>query len=138
MTVAPDPSSAPDLPPAGAPLVARGEDWDALRAGFRWPRQAVDPGAAFNMYEAICGRWARIAPDRPALRLLRHDGEYREWTFAELDRASARLANALTARGLGRGDRCGLLLPQTQEALLTHLACYRIGAVVVPLFTLFG
>jgi acetyl-CoA synthetase len=31
-----------------------------------------------------------------------------------------------------------VLLPQTPEAAVTHLACYRIGAVVVPLFTLFG
>jgi acetyl-CoA synthetase len=30
------------------------------------------------------------------------------------------------------------LLPQTPEALLTHLACYKLGAIVVPLFTLFG
>ena len=31
-----------------------------------------------------------------------------------------------------------VLLPQTAETLLTHLAAYRLGAVVVPLFTLFG
>ena len=31
-----------------------------------------------------------------------------------------------------------MLLPQTPETLLTHLAAYRLGAVVVPLFTLFG
>ena len=42
------------------------------------------------------------------------------------------------AHGIGRGDRVAVLLPQTPEALLTHLAAYRLGAVVVPLFTLFG
>jgi acetyl-CoA synthetase len=31
-----------------------------------------------------------------------------------------------------------VLLPQVPEAALTHLAAYRLGAVVVPLFTLFG
>ena len=51
---------------------------------------------------------------------------------------SRRLANVLAARGIGRGDRVAVLLPQSPEAVLTHLAAYRLGAVVVPLFTLFG
>jgi acetyl-CoA synthetase len=121
------------LPEPGAPLLAPGKDWAAMRAGFRWP--ALE---RFNIYQAICGRWARVEPERTALRILRPDGDSREWTYGELDRASARFANALAARGLRRGERVGLLLPQTQEALITHLACYRLGAVVVPLFTLFG
>ena len=69
---------------------------------------------------------------------LRPDGEIRDYGYIQLSRASSRLANALHARGLRRGDRCALLLPQTPEALLTHLACYKLGAIVVPLFTLFG
>ncbi|MGM0586475.1 MAG: AMP-binding protein [Pseudomonadota bacterium] len=121
------------LPSPGAPLVAPGRDWEAMRAAFRWPRPD-----RFNIFDAVCGRWARAEPDRLALRVLRPDDETRDWRYGELDRASARLANALAARGLTRGERVGLLLPQTQEALLTHLACYRLGAIVVPLFTLFG
>ncbi len=126
------------LPAPGQPLVRPGDDWRAMRAAFRWPDEAVNPASTFNIYEATVGRWAAHAPDRVGLRILRPDGDRREWTYAELARASARLANALSARGLARGDRLGLLLPQTQEALITHLACYRLGAVVVPLFTLFG
>ena len=126
------------LPEPGVGLVARGADWRAIRAAFQWPDAAVRPEARFNIHAATVGKWAKRAPDRVGLRILRDDGDWREGTYAELDRASARLANAFTARGLRRGDRCGLLLPQTQEAMLTHLACYRIGAVVVPLFTLFG
>ncbi|MFO7854819.1 MAG: AMP-binding protein [Paracoccaceae bacterium] len=117
----------------GRPLVAPGGDWDAIRARFRWPRPE-----RFNLARACCGDWAAAEPDRPALIFLRLDGERRVWTHGELWRASGRLANALAARGLGRGDRCGLLLPQTPEALLTHLACWRLGAVTAPLFTLFG
>jgi acyl-CoA synthetase (AMP-forming)/AMP-acid ligase II len=44
-------------------------------------------------------RSARYWPKAPALVC----GD-RSWTFADLDRATDRLADALTARGLGPGD----------------------------------
>ena len=117
---------------AGQPSVAPGDDWDALTARFRWPRRRH-----YNIAEAACDGWARHAPDRLALRHLGPEG-VRDWSYGALARASRRLANGLAARGVGRGDRVALLLPQSPEALLTHLAAYRLGAIVVPLFTLFG
>jgi acetyl-CoA synthetase len=118
--------------PGRSPLPP-GTGWDELRAGFAWPRPAT-----FNIAEACCDAWAQAAPDRVALRYLRPDGEVRDYSYAQLARASGRFGEALRAHGIGRGDRVAVLLPQTPEALLTHLAAYRIGAVVVPLFTLFG
>ena len=117
----------------GRATITPGRSWDGLVAGFRWPRPR-----RFNIAEACCDVWARAEPDRLALRYLRADGGTRDWSFAELSRASKRLANAFAGHGIGRGDRVALLLPQTPEALLTHLAAYRLGAVVVPLFALFG
>ncbi|CAN5632324.1 AMP-binding protein [soil metagenome] len=116
----------------GRRLIEAG-DWDAMRAGCEWPR----PGR-FNIAETVCEAWARAAPGRVALRYLRPDGEVRDYTYGELSRASGRFANTLEAHGIGRGERVAVLLPQTPETAITHLACYRIGAVVVPLFTLFG
>jgi acetyl-CoA synthetase len=117
----------------GRALIRPGGDWEALRAGFRWPRPK-----RFNIAEACCDAWARAAPERLALRYVRPDGEVRDYSYGQLARASRRFANALAERGVGRGDRVAVLLPQTPEAALTHLAAYRLGAVVVPLFTLFG
>jgi acetyl-CoA synthetase len=117
----------------GRSIIAPAESWEALCAGFRWPRPE-----RFNIADAVCGHWARVEPERLALRYLRPDGEVRDWSHAQLWRASGRFANVLAAHGLGRGDRVAVLLPQTPEAVVTHLAAYRIGAVVVPLFTLFG
>ena len=113
--------------------LAPGRSWDAMRAGFRWR-----PPARFNMAEALCGRWARARPDRAALRHLRADGTLDVWTYGRLERAACRLANALAAAGVARGDRVAVLLPQSPETLLTHLAAYRLGAIAAPLFTLFG
>ncbi|MBL8673499.1 MAG: AMP-binding protein, partial [Rhodospirillales bacterium] len=62
----------------------------------------------------------------------------RNWTFGELSRASSRLANALAARGVAKGDRVGVFLSQSAELAIGHLACYRMGAIALPLFTLFG
>lgn len=113
--------------------LAPGRSWDAMRAAFRFR-----PPARFNMAEALCGRWARAEPDRAALRHLRGDGSLEVWSYGRLERAACRLANALAAGGVGRGDRVAVLLPQSPETLLTHLAAYRLGAVAAPLFTLFG
>ncbi|MEL6679093.1 MAG: AMP-binding protein, partial [Pseudomonadota bacterium] len=107
--------------------------WEEMRAAFRW-----DMPARYNIAEEVCERWARAEPDREALIYLRPEGDTRTYTYAELSRASSRLANALLKRGLRAGDRCAVLLPQTPETVLTHLACYKIGVIVVPLFTLFG
>lgn len=117
----------------GRALVQTGRDWEGLRADFAWPRPA-----RFNIADAVCDVWARADPGRLALRYLRPDGEVRDWTYAQLARASARFGEVLKAHGIGRGDRVAVLLPQTPEAVVTHLAAYRIGAVVLPLFTLFG
>ncbi len=109
------------------------ENWKTMREAFRWPDLA-----RFNIAEVACARWARSQPDRRALTLLRTDGEVRHYTYAELDRAANRFANVLRAHGVARGDRVAVLLPQTPETVLTHLASYKLGAIVVPLFTLFG
>lgn len=114
-------------------LIDQAGSWEAMRANFVWPRPAW-----FNIAEAVNGHWARVAPGRIAIRYLRPDGAVRDWTHAELARASARFANVLKGHDVGRGDRVAVLLPQTPEAVVTHLAAYRIGAVVVPIFTLFG
>ncbi|RED13810.1 AMP-binding protein [Pontivivens insulae] len=115
------------------PLVQRTGTWQERRAAFRWPEPE-----RYNIAEETCERWARVAPDRIALTYLRPDNEVRAYSYIQLSRASSRLANAFAARGVRRGDRVAVLLPQTPETILTHLAAYKLGAIVVPLFTLFG
>ena len=59
-------------------------------------------------------------------------------SFEALSAATNRLANLLRAKGVGRGDRVAVLLPQIPEAAIAHLAIYKLGAIAVPLFQLFG
>jgi len=65
-------------------------------------------------------------------------GSVTHYTFEQLHDLSCRFANALQALGVVRGDRVAILLPQGPETLVAHLATYRMGAIALPLFSLFG
>ncbi|MGW6913806.1 (2,3-dihydroxybenzoyl)adenylate synthase [Kitasatospora sp. NPDC054939] len=56
------------------------------------------------------------------------------WTYAELDRRADRMAAGLLARGIGRGDRVVVQLPNTAEFFEVVFALFRIGAL--PVFAL--
>jgi acetyl-CoA synthetase len=71
-------------------------------------------------------------PERRALVVLGRDGSRAEWSFGEVADASARAAGALAARGVERGDVVMTLIGNRPEWVLTMLACFRIGAVVLP------
>ena len=62
----------------------------------------------------------------------------RRLSYRELAAETDRLANALAALGVQRGDRVGIFLPMLPETAVAVLACGRIGAVYVPLFSGFG
>jgi propionyl-CoA synthetase len=53
----------------------------------------------------------------------------RSFTYRELRDEVARVAGALTGLGVGRGDRVVVYMPMVPEAVMTMLACARIGAV---------
>ncbi len=92
--------------------------------------------AELNGYVACCARWADS--DRVALRWMGADGQKRNVTYRELDAGSARFANVLKARGIGRGDVVAGMVPRIPELLVAVLGTWRIGAVYQPLFTAFG
>ena len=50
-------------------------------------------------------------------------------TYRELHQQVCRLANALKANGVGKGDRVTIYLPMIPEAAVAMLACARIGAI---------
>jgi acetyl-CoA synthetase len=71
-------------------------------------------------------------PERRALVTISRAGERREWSFGEVADRSARLAGALAARGVGRGDVVMTLVGNRPEWVLAMVACFRLGAVVLP------
>ena len=74
----------------------------------------------------------RMPAEHLALVELARDGTRREWSFAEVSERSARLAGALRAQGVARGDVVMTLIGNRPEWVLAMCACFRIGAVVLP------
>src|SRR5215208_4695933 len=71
-------------------------------------------------------------PGRRALVALARVGARTEWSFGEVADAAARAAGALAARGVERGDVVLTLVGNRPEWVLAMVACFRIGAVVLP------
>jgi acetyl-CoA synthetase len=74
---------------------------------------------------------SRPAGER-ALIELRRDGTRRPWSFGEITDRSARLAGTLTGHGVRKGDVVMTLIGNRSEWVLTMVACFRLGAVVLP------
>ena len=61
-------------------------------------------------------------------------GDTRTITYAQLQDSVCQAANALTELGVQAGDRVAVYLPMIPEAVVTMLACARIGAVHMVVF----
>ena len=107
--------------------------YEQLHAAFRW--QVPDD---FNIAEACCGRWARETPKATAIYFDSESGCRAQYSYAQLQRAANRLANALLNQGVRRGHRVAIVLPQRFETAVAHIAIQQIGAVAMPLSMLFG
>jgi acetyl-CoA synthetase len=104
--------------------------YESLRRAFHWrvPER-------FNIGTACSDAHpARL----PGLISISSDGERLVHTFGELSEKSNRLANGLRSLGIQLGDRVGIVVPQSLETGLSHLALYKIGAIALPLASLFG
>ncbi|WP_418319778.1 AMP-binding protein [Piscinibacter sakaiensis] len=75
---------------------------------------------------------------RDALLWEGESGTRLRWTYANLGAEVSRLAAGLESLGLTQGDVIGLYLPNIPQAVAAFLACAKIGAIAMPLFSGFG
>ena len=102
------------------------------RANFVW-----DIPARYNIGVDICDKHAAATPDRTAIIDVDDEGLATEISFGALRDLSNQLANALASTAEA-GDRIAVLLPQCIETAAAHIAATKMGAISLPLFTLFG
>ena len=96
-------------------------------------------GGHFNYVENALDRHvAAGAGDRTAIIWEGDDGAVVTLTYAELLAATNRLAHALRQLGVGKGDRVGIFLPMLPETAIATLACGKLGAIYLPMFSGFG
>ncbi len=92
----------------------------------------------YNMGVDVCDKHAEAKPDAVGLIAEDEDGVVTRYSFADLKRLSNRLANVLGGSGVEPGERVGILLSQSVEAGVAHIAAWKAGCISIPLFTLFG
>src|SRR5207253_6745841 len=128
--------------------------WDALvkELGIVWSRPyhaVMDtssglpfarwfPGGLLNAYDSAVLRHRRSDPDSVALIGETEAGTVRQLTYAQLENAVEQTAAGLRSIGVERGVAVGLYLPLVIENAVALLACTKLGAVAVPLFSGFG
>ncbi|MCP4874474.1 MAG: AMP-binding protein [Gammaproteobacteria bacterium] len=107
-------------------------DFDAIRSEFRWSIPEK-----LNLAYQVCDRHQQRS-GQVAVYYESADGKRASYSFADLKKYSNQLANALRALGIRQGDRVAIVLPQTIETIVAHLAIHKLGAVSLPLAILFG
>jgi acetyl-CoA synthetase len=101
---------------------------------FRW-----FVGGRTNLaYNALDAHLARGRGDVTALVAVDERGARRALTYAQLHAEVERIAAALRAQGIRRGDRVTIYLPTCVEAIAAMLATVRIGAIHSVVFAGFG
>ena len=95
-------------------------------------------GGSVNLAHNCVDRWAERTPDAVAVVWEGEEGATRRVTYRELRALSARLANGLVSLGIAEGDAVGIFLPMSPEAVVAVMACSKLGAVWLPIFSGFG
>ncbi|MGO8949215.1 MAG: acetate--CoA ligase [Ktedonobacterales bacterium] len=129
--------------------------WDAVSVdlGLVWQKpysQVMDTsrgtpwttwfgGGKFNYVASALDQHASGAESQvTALIWEGEDGEVRKLTYRELMQLANRVANALVELGVVRGDRVAIYMPMIPETVAATLACGKIGAVFLPVFSGYG
>jgi acetyl-CoA synthetase len=76
--------------------------------------------------------------DRTALIFESEGGDIRRLSYADLSAEVCRVASAMLADGIGRGDKVGIYMPMCPEIVIAFFACLKIGAVAIPVFSGFA
>ena len=112
-----------------------GIDWSAASYDDLCRRHRWTIPARCNIARFACDRHA--GSGKLALLDVDEHGEVARYTFDQLADHSDRLASVLAGFGVGQGDRVAVFCPQRVENPLAHLAAMKLGAISVPLSSLF-
>ncbi len=129
--------------------------WDAAAKdlGIEWfapYRQVMDSTKGIPWTEWYVGGTLNIAhncldrhlggphAEHPAVIAEEEDGRVTRWSYGDLAQRVARVASAMRAHGIRRGDTVGLYLPMIADVITILLASLKIGAIVIPIFSGFA
>ena len=108
-----------------------------LSRGLPWARWFV--GGLYNyVHDAVDRRALGADANKTALVWEGEEGATQSLSHADLHAECNRLANALRAQGVGKGDRVGIFMPMIPETVVAVLAVAKLGAIIVPIFSGYG
>ncbi|MGH9169184.1 MAG: AMP-binding protein, partial [Acidimicrobiia bacterium] len=101
--------------------------------GVPWSKWFV--GGTINLAHNCVDVWAERTPQAVAVLWEGETGETRRVTYAELREMADRLAAGLRSLGVRERDAVGIFLPMAPETVAATLACAKLGAVYLPIFS---
>ena len=104
-------------------------------AGIPWTRWFIN--GRCNIVANAIDRHAKSQPNKNAYIFANESGS-RKITYRELDEQVSRLAGALVAAGIKKGDVVAIYLPMIPEAFYAIFACSKIGAIHTTIFSGFS
>ena len=104
-------------------------------AGIPWTKWFIN--GKCNIVANAIDRHVKKQPDKVAYIFANEHGS-RKITYRELDEQVSRLAGALAAAGVKKGDVIAIYLPMIPEAFYAIFACSKIGAVHTTIFSGFN
>ena len=121
-------------------LVRKGEDKKRIYHNFIIPTEqdgkltdiAFKNEEKFNFAYDVVDAIADREPEKLAMVHISDDGTERRFTFKDIKRESARVANYFKSLGIKPGDRVMLVLKRHYQFWFSILALHKLGAVVIP------
>jgi acetyl-CoA synthetase len=108
-----------------------------LSDGYPWPRWFV--GGRYNYVRDAVDKHATSSNAQKKAIVWEGDGgDVRTFTFAELSEETNRVAAGMRSLGIEKGDCVGIFMPMLPETAIATLACSKIGAIFVPIFSGYG
>lgn len=108
-----------------------------LAEGIQFPKWCV--GGKMNIVHNCVDKYqSSVVSGQLAIVFEGEEGITKTLTYAELNKAVNKAANALRSLGLGKGDAIGIFMPMTPEIVIALLAIAKIGGIILPLFSGYG
>ncbi len=114
------------------------EPWEKFFDDSKAPFYRFFVGGKINACYNCVDRHLRDRRNKAAIIWEGENGENRVLTYYDLYREVSRFASVLKKLGVKRGDRVGIYMPNIPEAIISMLACARIGAPHVFIFAGFS
>eukprot|EP00029_Vermamoeba_vermiformis_P009022 TRINITY_DN4375_c0_g1_i1.p1 TRINITY_DN4375_c0_g1~~TRINITY_DN4375_c0_g1_i1.p1 ORF type:complete len:606 (-),score=91.34 TRINITY_DN4375_c0_g1_i1:217-2034(-) len=121
--------------PKRFPLLPQGKSYEDIYSTFKW-----DIPEYYNIGDDICDKHIRNGYGaNTAIIYENESGRTINFTFNQLKKYSDAMGYVLQEKyGVKKGDRIGILLTQSPQTVISHVAVYKIGCIAIPLFTQFG